>query len=85
MAMNLSELPTRLPTSVGTDAGTASLAPGRSVAAQLQATSGNQLLQLDAWHGASAAERTFHLHTSAAAPGTAQLEQLVNHILAPLN
>lgn len=55
------------------------------MSAQLNAASGNQLLGLDVWAGASAAERLLGTTRAAAnAPSATQLDQLVNHILAPL-
>jgi hypothetical protein len=82
--MNLSELPSHLPPLVGVDAGAVQASSGRSVSAQLHAASGNQLLELDVWRGASAADRVLNTRAMQNAPSTAQLDQLANHILAPL-
>jgi hypothetical protein len=82
-AMNLSELPSRLLPPAG-EVGAVQAQTGLSVAAQLHAASGNQLLGLDVWGGASAAERSLSAHTAFNGPSATQLDQLVNHILAPL-
>jgi hypothetical protein len=82
--MNLSELPSRLPPPVEVGAGAVQASSGPSVSAQLHAASGNQLLELDVWRGASAAERVFSVRAAADAPATTQLDPLVRHILAPL-
>ena len=84
IAMNISELPSRLPSSVGVDTGAVQVTPGRNVSAQLHAAGGNQLLELDVWRGASAADRAFNTRATADAPTTAQLDQLAYYILAPL-
>ena len=83
--MNLSELPSRLSPPVGADAGAVQATPGRGVSAQLHAAGGNQLLELDVWRGASAAERAFDIRAAANAPSCAQLDQLAHYILAPLD
>lgn len=82
--MNLSELPSRLSLPVGIDAGAVQASSSRSVSAQLRAASGNQLLELNVWGGASAAERVLHTRVAPNTPSAAQLDQLVHHILAPL-
>lgn len=79
--MNLTELSSRL-SLVGADAIRAP--DGLNVSAQLHATSGNQLLALDVWGGTGAAERLLSTRGEARAPTAMQLDQLANHILAPL-
>lgn len=79
--MNLTEFSSRL-SLVGADA--IRVPDGLSVSAQLHAASGNQLLALDAWAGAGAAERLLSTRSEARASAPMQLDQLVNHILAPL-
>jgi hypothetical protein len=82
--MNLTELPSRLLPPAGGDMGAIQAPAGRSVLAQLNPTMGNQLLGLDVWAGASAAERSLSAHASLEFPSGSQLDQLVNYILAPL-
>lgn len=82
--MNLSQLPSHLPPPAGVDASAVQASANSSASAQLHAASGNQLLELDVWHGAGAAERLLSARGAFNAPSTAQLDQLVNHILAPL-
>ena len=79
--MNVTELSSRLPPA-GAEAVQA--ASGLSVSARLHAASGNQLLGLDVWAGASAAERMLSVRAGLDAPAATRLDQLVNHILAPL-
>ncbi|RUL70873.1 hypothetical protein [Dyella choica] len=81
--MNVSELSSRLPPLAGADAvqAPASL----SVSAQLHAATGNQLLELDVWAGTSAAERLLGTRTDLNPPSATRLDQLVSHILAPLD
>lgn len=78
--MNVTELSSRLPPA-GAEAQTAG---GLSVSARLHAATGNQLLGLDVWAGASAAERMLGVRNGLDAPAATRLDQLVNHILAPL-
>ncbi|GLQ87852.1 hypothetical protein [Dyella flagellata] len=80
--MNPTELPSRLLPLAGADAVQAPA--GLSVSAQLRTATGNQLLGLDVWAGTSAAERLLNARTDLYAPSATQLDQLVNHILAPL-
>jgi hypothetical protein len=55
-------------------------APGRSAG-----ISSNRLIGLDAWNGASAAERSLSASPNAMALGQpGRLDDVVNHILAPL-
>jgi hypothetical protein len=82
--MNLSELPSRLPPPAGVDAGAVQATSGRNVSAQLRTANGNQLLELDVWGGASAAERVLNTRAAPSAPSATQLDQLAQHILAPL-
>jgi hypothetical protein len=84
-AMNLTELPSRLLPPTGGEAGAIQAQAGLNVSAQLHAATGNQLLGLDVWAGASAAERLLSAHTTLNAPSATQLDQLVNHILTPLS
>ena len=79
--MNVSELSSRLPP-VRADA--IQTADGLSVSARLHTATGNQLLGLDVWAGASAAERMLSVRNGLDAPAATRLDQLVNHILAPL-
>ena len=81
--MNVSELSSRLPPA-GAEASAVRAADGPSVSARLHAATGNQLLALDVWAGASAAERMLSVHIGLDAPSATRLDQLVNHILAPL-
>ena len=85
-AMNLTDLSSRLLPPAGGDVAAIQAPAGRSVSAQLSAATGNQLLGLDVWAGASAAERLLSAHVTldVGASSTMQLDQLVNHILAPL-
>jgi hypothetical protein len=80
--MNFAELPSRLLPPSGADV--AQVPDGLSVSARLEAATGNQLLGLDVWAGASAAERLLGAHTVHNVPSATQLDRLVNHILAPL-
>ena len=80
--MNVSELSSRLPP-VRAEA-SAIQADSLDVSARLRAATGNQLLGLDVWGGASAAERMLSVHIGLDAPAATRLDQLVNHILAPL-
>jgi hypothetical protein len=79
--MNVTELSSRLPPA-GAEA--VQTAGGLSVSARLHAATGNQLLGLDVWAGASAAERMLGVRNGLDAPAATRLDQLVNHILAPL-
>ena len=81
--MNVTELSSRLPLPAVADASAVRITD-LSVSARLTAATGNQLLGLDVWAGASAAERLLGVRTDFNAPSTTQLDQLVNHILAPL-
>lgn len=81
--MNVTELSSRLPPA-GAEASAIQAADGLSVSARLHAATGNQLLGLDVWTGASAAERMLSVHSGLDAPAATRLDQLVNHILAPL-
>lgn len=82
--MNLSDLTSRLLPPIVGDVGTVQAPVGRSVSAQLRTTTGNQLLELDVWGRTSAVERSFSTQAVLNASPTTQLDQLVNHILAPL-
>jgi len=82
--MNVTELSSRLPLPP-TEAGAVRTATELSVSARLNAATGNQLLGLDVWAGASAAERLLGVRANLNTPSTMQLDQLVNHILAPLD
>jgi hypothetical protein len=80
--MNVTELSSRLPP-VRAEA-SAIQADSLDVSARLHAATGNQLLGLNVWAGASAAERMLSVHSGFDAPAATRLDQLVNHILAPL-
>jgi hypothetical protein len=80
--MNVTELSSRLPP-VRAEA-SAIQADSLSVSARLHAATGNQLLGLDVWGAASAAERMLSVHMGLDTPAATRLDQLVNHILAPL-
>jgi hypothetical protein len=84
--MNLSQLPAGLlPSTTVGEVGAVQASASLNVSAQLQAATGNQLLGIDVWGGASAAERLLSTHATFNVPSAAQLDQLVNHILAPLS
>ncbi|GLQ95580.1 hypothetical protein GCM10007901_45360 [Dyella acidisoli] len=83
--MNFTDLTSHLlPPTVG-DVSAVQAPVGQSVSAELRAATGNQLLELDVWGRTSAAERTLSTHAVFDASPTSQLDQLVNHILAPLD
>jgi hypothetical protein len=82
--MNLSELQPRSLAPSLEGIGAAQALAGQGLTQRLPASHGSQLLGLDVWAGTSAAERVLS-HAGPTAPaGTAHLDQLVSHILAPL-
>jgi hypothetical protein len=82
-AMSLTELQSRSLATALDGIGSAHALTGQSVPQLLASAQGSQLLGLDAWSGTSAAERTL-CRPDAAGAGGAHIDQVINHILAPL-
>lgn len=83
-AMSINNLsPGNLPTATlgGVDAALRTAQPGGT---RLDAISGNDLLGLDAWGSTRATERTLSLPGTASPGHVHSIDQIVDHILAPL-